>query len=284
MMFAGLLFAFQQAGVRAAADAGVHPFEIAFFRAAFGLLVVAPWILRHGLIVLRSQRLGLHVLRTAIDTASMMAWFVALSLAPMAQVNAIGFTGPIFATVLAALVLGETVRLRRWTAIVAGFVGALIVVRPGIVEVGLGPMLALASAVATGAVVLILRFVGRTDSSVTTTTLFTVIATPIALVPALFFWTWPALPTLAVLCGVGVTGNLGQIAFVQALRVGETGVVMPFDYVKLFWIAGLGFALFDQVPSAYTWAGAAIIFGAGAYIAYRERAIKHAARKTSASA
>ena len=146
-------------------------------------------------------------------------------------------------------------------------------------------MLALASAVATGAVALILRFVGRTDPSVTTTTLFTVIATPMALVPALFFWTWPDLPTLAVLCGVGVAGNLGQIAYVQALRVGETGVVMSFDYIKLFWIAGLGFALFDQVPSNYTWAGAAVIFGAGAYIAYRERAISRAAaRRTSASA
>jgi uncharacterized membrane protein len=129
-------------------SATLHPFEIALFRNLFALVVVLPWFYRYGIGPLRTQRFGLHVLRALFNIVAMLAFFYAVSVAPLSEVTALGFSSPIFATVLAALVLGEVVRPRRWAAIAIGFVGALIILRPGFASIGLGQMLALLSALA----------------------------------------------------------------------------------------------------------------------------------------
>jgi drug/metabolite transporter (DMT)-like permease len=144
MFVSSFLFAGMHASIRYM-SASIHPFEIAFFRSLFALVVVSPWFWRDGLELLRTRHIGLHCLRAALNLFAMLSFFYALSITPLAEVTALGFTAPIFTTLLAALILGEVVRLRRWAAIGIGFVGTLIILRPGFEAIGLGQMLTLFS-------------------------------------------------------------------------------------------------------------------------------------------
>jgi drug/metabolite transporter (DMT)-like permease len=261
--------------------ADLHPFEVTFFRCAFGLVVVVPWLARQGLTSVRTQRFSLHLARAAINIGSMMCFFWALSLAPLTDVTALGFLSPLAATALAAVLLHERVGMRRWTAIVVGFAGALIVLRPGFAAIGQGQVLTLISVVLWAVVLIIIKVAARTDSAVAITAWMSLLMAPLALVPALFYWTWPSLTQLGWLLVIGVIGNIGQIAMTQALKEGETAVVMPIDFLKLVWITGIAYFAFGEVPGLYSWAGGAIIFAAGAYVAMRESRRREVAQPPS---
>ncbi len=273
MVLSTLCFAVMHASIRHV-SATLHPFEIAFFRNLFGLLVVLPWFIRGGLAPLRTQRLGLHGLRAAVNTFAMLAFFTALSLTPLTDATALAFTAPIFATVLAIVVFGERVGVRRWSAIAIGFAGTLVVLRPGFQEIGLGPMLAVGASLAWAVVLLIIKELGRSDSSVTITTYMQLFMTPLSLVAALFVWRTPELGEIPWLIGIGLAGGSGQLLMSQALRQAETNVVMPFDFCKLVWVTIIGYWAFSEVPDAFTWVGGTLIFASAAYIAYRERALQ----------
>jgi drug/metabolite transporter (DMT)-like permease len=272
MVVATLFFAGMHAVVRHLAAEGIHPFEIAFFRNFFGIFVVVPWLARYGLAPLRTARFDLHVWRAVINVTSMLAFFYALSIAPLAQMTALSFTAPIFATVLAMIVFKELVGIRRWTAILIGFVGTLVVVRPGIGEIGLGPPLAVFATVGWAACLIMIKIMARTDASITITTYMSLLMAPVSLVPALFFWQWPNGEQLAWMAYVGIGGGIGQLLMTQALKIADTNVVMPIDFLKLPWVAAIAFFAFGEVPDVFTWIGGAMVFGCAAYIAYRERA------------
>ena len=278
MLLSTLCFAAMHGSIRHV-SASLHPFEIAFFRNLFGLLVVLPWFVQGGLAPLKTRRLGLHGLRAAINTYAMLAFFTALSITPLTAVTALGFTAPVFATVFAILVFGERVGLRRWSAIAFGFAGTLVVLRPGFQDIGLGPILALSSSLAWAFVLLIIKELGRTDTSVTITAYMQLIMTPLSLVAALFVWRTPELWQIPWLIGIGLAGGSGQLLMAQALRQAETNVVMPFDFCKLVWVTIRGYWGFSELPDAFTWVGGAMIFASAAYIAYRERATQ---RRSSA--
>lgn len=248
----------------------LHAFEIAFFRNFFGALVLVPLFLRGGLHPLRTQRFGLNVLRVAIMAASLLLFFHAIAIAPLAKVIALGFTGPIFATLLAPLVLRERVGPWRWSAIAAGFVGALIVVRPGYLAVDTGTVVALASSVLFGIGLLLVRVLGRRDSAVTLTAWSLLLMMPFTLLPALPVWRTPEPQELAWLAVLGVLAGLSLFAFTAGLRAGEIAVVLPCDYFRLVWAAAIGYLAFGQVPDAGTWIGGTIIFAGACLIAWRE--------------
>jgi drug/metabolite transporter (DMT)-like permease len=166
MFVSTFFFAAMHASIRHLSEA-IHPFEIAFFRSVFALVVVAPWFWRDGLGLLRTRRIGLHWLRAVFNVFAMLSFFYALSITPLSEVTALGFTAPIFTTVLAALILREVVRLRRWTAVIVGFIGATIILRPGFVEVGLGQILVVFSSLIWACALLVIKTLGRTDSSAT---------------------------------------------------------------------------------------------------------------------
>ena len=279
MLLSTLFFAAMHAVVRHV-SASIHTFEIAFFRNLFGLLVILPWLLRLGIAPLRTNRLTTHGLRAAMNSVAMLCFFTALSLAPLTDVTALGFTAPIFATLLAVLILGERVGIRRWTAIAVGFAGVLVVLRPGFGEIGTGAVLALTAAAVWGATLIIIKDLGRTDSSVTITAYMSLMMTPITLVPALFVWQWPDPETLAWLVAIGILGNLGQLTTAQALREADTSVVMPFDFGKLVWITVIAYLAFGETPSLFAWLGGAIICASAVYIVLRERRTEQA-RKAS---
>lgn len=249
----------------------LHPFEVAFFRNALALIVVVPWFVRYGLQPLRTNHLRLHVFRSLVNVVAMFSFFYALSITPLAEVTALGFAAPIFATVLAALFMGEAVRLRRWTAVIVGFIGTLIILRPGFEEIGLGQLLVLNSTIFWAVALMLIKAVGRYDSSVTIITYMSLLQLPLSLVPALFVWTWPPLDLWPWLLAIGVLGGSAQWLMTESLRVADTSLVMPVDFCKLPWTALLAYLAFAQVPDIFTWLGGAVIFGSAFYIALRER-------------
>ena len=266
---ANLCFA-AMAGIIRHVSADMHPFQIAFFRAFFGLVLMAPWFLRLGLVSVRSRRVGLHVWRSVVMVAATLTWFTAISLMPIADVTALTFTTPLFATLGAALFLAERVGLRRSAAIGVGFAGAMIILRPGVEALTMPAMAALAAAVFGAVGMLIVKSLSRTESPATIVIYVGLLLTPLSLVPALFFWSAPSLGTLAWLAALGLVANLGHLSFARAMAAADATAVLPFDFLKLFFTAALGFMLFAEVPDVWTWTGAAVIFGATLYTAGRE--------------
>jgi drug/metabolite transporter (DMT)-like permease len=271
MLGATLFFASMHASVRIVSLSGLHPFEIAFFRNLFGLLVVAPWFIRFGWSPLRTGKFRLHVVRAVFNAASMLLFFLALAIAPLSQVTALTFAAPIFATVFATLLLQEKVGFHRWTAIIVGFSGTLITLRPGFEAIGIGAILTIVATIGWAVVLLIVKSLGKTESSITITAYMSVLITPMVFIPALFVWQTPTFTQLAWLIAIGVLGNLGQLLMVQALQDAETHVVMPLDFFKLIWISAIAYLAFGEVPDLFTWIGGALIFASGTFITYRER-------------
>ena len=251
-------------------SAELHPFEIAFFRNLFGLFLLAPLLFRYGIAPLRTAKLKCHLLRGLFNISSMMCFFYALSIAPLTDVAAMTFASPIFATALAVFVFGERVGIRRWTAIMIGFSGTLVVLRPGFEGVALGPLLALIASLLWGIALLVIKVLARTESSLTITAYMMILLTPLSLVPAVIFWQWPTGEQYLWLLFTAALGTLGHLFLNQALKVAETNVVMPVDFVRLIWVSIIGFYIFGEVPDLFTWIGGAIIFSSALYIAYRE--------------
>jgi drug/metabolite transporter (DMT)-like permease len=272
LMFVSTFFFAAMHGSIRYVSASIHPFEIALFRNVFALVVVLPWFYRYGIAPLRTRRFGLHALRAIFNIMAMLSFFYALSITPLSEVTALGFTAPIFATVLAALVLGEVVRARRWTAIAIGFAGTLIILRPGFETIGLGQLLVLFSSMIWACALLVIKTLGRTDSSATIISYMALLMIPLSLVPALFVWRWPDPLEWGWLIGIGVLGGIGQFCMTEALRQADTAVVMPFDFFKLAWVTLIAWLAFAERLDLYTWIGGAVIFSSTLYIAYRERA------------
>lgn len=270
MLAATVLFTIMGASARYVSDR-IHPFEVVFFRNAFGFVLLLPLVLSYGLRHFRTQRFGLHAARAAGHVAEMTIYFVGLTMIQYAQVQALTFTTPLFTALLAVLILRERIHARRIVALAIGFLGAMIVLRPGFVPVDTGSLLILLSALGWAGVILIVKQLTRTESSITITAWMIVLMSPVSLIPALFVWQWPTPAEWTWLAVAGIAGTLGQLLVTQAFRVADTMAVMPFDFTKLIWASLLGFLVFDEVPSIFTWIGGVIIFGGALYVALRER-------------
>jgi len=252
-------------------SAELHPFQIAFFRNVFGMLIFIPMLLRYGFAPFKTKRLPLHVLRGVMNIVAMLAFFTALSIAPLARVTALSFSAPIFTAVLSVFILGERFRLHRWSAILLGFAGTLVILRPGIIAMDLGSILVLSSAFLWGITMIVIKVLSRTDSAMTITSYMNVMLAIFAFIPAVWVWRTPALETWGWLVVIGLSGTLAQLALTQALKEGETTVVLPFDFLKLIWVSIFGFWLFGEIADLWTWVGAAIIIASAFYMAHREK-------------
>ena len=270
MTAAALMFAAMNATIKLAAEEGLHPFQMAFFRNAFALAFMLPWLMRMGRGVLHTERLQAHLWRAVIGLAAMLCWFTAVVNMPMAEAVALNFTIPLFATAGAALFLGETVRARRWTATAVGFIGVLIVLRPGFVEFTPVTSLPIISAGFMAVSVLIIKSLSRTEEPMTVVLYMNLLLTPLSLVPALFVWEMPSLRALLLMALVGGCSVVAHIAFTRAFVKADASAVMPFDYARLPFVAAIGFLLFGEAPDLWTWVGAAVIAASAVYIARRE--------------
>lgn len=261
----------------------LHPFEIAFFRNFFGLVVLLPFLVRHGLVVFRTEKLPLHMLRSGIQVCAMLMFFTAVSISPLAKISAMSFTAPLFATIGAVIFLGERLRLRRVTALIVGFIGALIIIRPGLVTLDTGAILVLTSSAIWAGAMLVIKVLSRTDSSLTITAYMGLFMTPLSLIPAVFVWQWPTAEEYAWLLLMGAVGSIAHVAMAQAFKLADATAVLPLDFTRLIWASALGFFIFAEVPELFTWIGGLTIFASTTYIAYREAKL-NATRAASAGA
>ena len=272
MLGATVGFASMHAVIRIASTEQ-HPFEVAFFRNLFGLLFLAPFFMRHGFEPLRTQRLPLHAARGAVHVSAMLMFFFAVPITPLGTVAALSFTAPLFVTVGAVLVLGEVVRIRRIVALVAGFAGALIIIRPGAVALDPGSLLVLGSSAVWACALILIKLLSRTESSLTMTAYMAVFLTPLSSIAAAFVWQWPTLEELGWFALMGSFGTLGHLCLGQAFREADTTVVLPVDFLRLIWSSLYGYMLFSEVPVLFVWIGGIVIFASTLYLAYREARI-----------
>jgi len=245
--------------------------EVVFFRSVFALVWLAPILFHQGLgKVLRTDRIKLHAIRVTLMTVAMICYFTGLGMTPLVDVAALEFLGPIVATVLAIVVLGERVRLRRTIALIVGFAGALIALRPGIAEVHLGQAFILASVFAWSVMLLAVKRLSSTESSLTQNLYVILFQIPVVGLLCIPFWVTPDWPSLAIMFAIGLTATIGQLAYVQAFRMAEMTALLPLDFTKLGWAALLGWLVFAEIPDPWAVAGGTIIFAAAFYITWRD--------------
>lgn len=249
----------------------LNPYVMAFLRYFFGSLFLLPVIWRLGFQrALHTRRMPLHVFRGALHAGGMMLWFVGLPLTTLASITALGFTGPIFVTIGAALFLGEDVRLRRWIAVAVGFAGAMIIIRPGIGDLGIGAIVILISTPIFSASNLISKALARTDSAATIVIWQNITIVLFAAPVALWFWQTPSWTDVLWFIAAGLCGTLGHICQQNGYQLADITLLQPIGFLSLLWNALLGFFLFSQQPDVWTFVGAAVIFSSAMYISHRE--------------
>ncbi len=258
--------------------------EVAFFRNAFGLLALLPMLLRPGRAPLKTQQLPRYFVRSAIGLGSMLCAFWALGHLPLAQAVSLSYSTPLFVTIAAVLWLGETVRVRRWAAVVVGFIGVLVIVRPGTAGFSAGSLIAVAAALLSSLVAIQIKQLTRVDSADTVVLYTYVFWVPLSLVPAVFVWVWPTGMAWMWLVATGVMGTVGQLLWTRALRLGEVSALTPISFLQLPLVTLCGWLLFDESVDRWTLIGAGIILAANAYIAHREAVLARRAASVAATA
>ena len=253
---------------------GMHPFEVMFFRNVCALLIMLPLVAYHGPGWMRSAQLRLYGWRSLLSLFSMTTWFYALSLMPLGELTAISFLGPLFGTVGAVLFLGEVVRLRRWTALIIGFLGAMLILRPSGASFGTGQLFGLASAMSGGIVALLVKQLTHEDTAEKIVFLTAAIMTPFSLIPALFVWTWPPLAIVPMLLLMGTCAVFAHVMLVRGYAATDVSLAQTFEFSRLPFAVILGYLAFGELIDRWVWVGAAIIFGSAVYITRREMQLR----------
>lgn len=270
MVLAGALFASMHGTVRMISF-DLHPFVIAFFRNLFGFLTLVPLLLHGGPALFKTGRFGLHLCRSGINSLSMLAWFTALSMIPLADATTLNLTGPMFVTLGAIVAFGERVRFWRWTALGLGTLGALMVIRPGFEAINIGAILAIGSTALAAISKLMSKSLTRTDDPTTIAAYVQFLMTPVTLVVALFVWQWPTLEQFVGLVAIGVMGSLGHLFTAKAYSLADISFAEPLSFTRMIFATVFGYVAFSEIPDAWTWAGAITILVSATIISYRER-------------
>ena len=276
MMLAGLSVV-AITGIIRHVSIGLDPMQAAFLRYLFGLVFFAPFLLRMRLGSRAPGHLALHGLRGLVHGLAVLCWFIAMSRLPVAEVTALAFTVPVFATLGAILLLGERVRLRRIGAVCLGFAGALIILRPGVDVIDIGAVAMLVAAPLFAVSRIIGKVLTRRDSTPTIVASLAVVVTVVLLPPALAVWQPPSMSEYGWLLLTAALATLGHLAMVQAFRAADLTVTQPVEFVQLIWATLLGFYVFGETPDVWVWIGGAIIVGSATYIARREARTRAAA-------
>ncbi|NNM71893.1 EamA family transporter [Enterovirga aerilata] len=256
--------------------------QIVFFRSAFALVPLLVWLSLRGdlLASVRTNDLRSHIMRGLMGSCAMFAGFVSLAYLPLSDSVVIGYLSPLLTVVLAALFLGETVRLYRWTAVAAGFVGVVIMVSPHLGGASLsGNMQAttigvafglLGACCAAGATIQVRKLTSR-ESTGAIVLYFTLLTTALGASTVVLGWKVPSASQFGLLVTIGILGGIGQILMTQSYRYADASLIAPFDYTTMIWAFLLGWFLFGQLPSTAVVAGGVIVAAAGLFVIWRER-------------
>jgi drug/metabolite transporter (DMT)-like permease len=237
----------------------IHTFEIVFFRSVFGCIFLLPWLFKVGLGGLKTQRVGMHLVRGFIGLAVIYLLFTAIALATLGEVAAIMSTRPMVASLGAILILHEAAHGRRWAATIIGFLGALLIIRPGVEEISTGVILAFLAVIGMAALTVVMKSLARTERPDTIVVWQMMVFTPCALIPALFVWQTPDPLQFVLLASTGLFGTFTQRCLTRAYAAADATVVVPFDFTRLIFSAILGLILFQEFPDIWVWIGGVII-------------------------
>lgn len=241
-----------------------------FLRNVINLGLMAPSLARQGTAVVRTRRPGLHAIRNAFLYSGNVAWFYGVTEIAIADVAALQFTAPLFTAIIAAAFLGEKFGGHRFLAIVVGFAGALIIIRPGVIPVNAGTLAILAAAFLYSCAHVATKRLSDTESGSTVVFYMSVTILVYSAVPAIFFWKTPLLEDLPAIVGLGVTGYATHYCITRSLACADATFVIPFDFMRLPFSAAVGWLLFSETLDVWTLSGALIIFAAGWYSTVRE--------------
>ena len=266
---ATLFGSFMGAGVKLLSD-DLHPIIICFYRCLMGLIIITPFVARNNFKALQTDNMRLQIFRALINIISMICWFSAIGMMHFEKATALGFTTPLFTTVLAVLILGEVIRFHRTAALLLGFVGILIIIRPGYMPFEFGTILMLIASFSFSFVLIFVKKLSATDSSLTIIFYHLLYMTPAFFILSFFYWESINLSQLIVFILMGASGLLSHWCLAQAFKMSDTTFVMPLQFTKLIWASLIGLFIFSEQPDIWTWVGGVIIFFSVVYITYRE--------------
>jgi drug/metabolite transporter (DMT)-like permease len=242
--------------------------QIVFLRSAFLTLFILPAALARGGIA--TKRPAAHFARSVIGLSGFVCMLYAIAHAPLADVTALTFTKQLFMVPLAIVLLGEAVGWRRWGAVIVGFMGVLVMVRPGDAEFDWALVAALGNGLLTAYVAIVLKQLARTERPETMVFYFGFFSALLMAVPAGLNWTWPGAWDWGIIAAASLFGTFGQSCTVRGWAIGDASAMAPMGYVYLIHVALLGFFIFHEVPTLWTFLGSAVIIAATLYIALRE--------------
>ncbi|MEM7224937.1 MAG: DMT family transporter [Pseudomonadota bacterium] len=272
LCFTGAMFLFSIADTTAKwlGMAGYRAVQIAFLRYVFGLVPVSVIILVIGLPALKTRRPLLHAVRAVILFCALFNLFSGLRYLPLAEAIAVSFTAPLFVTALSGPLLGEQVGARRWTAVVIGFAGALIMLRPGTAAFQPEMLYILASALCFALSMLLTRRMAATETSISMLTYTTLGAGLFSSPFALVAWQTPALEHLALFALIGCIGGLAAFILIVSFQHAPASAIVPFEYSALIWASLFGWLLWQETPGPLIWLGAGVIVASGLYLMRQE--------------
>ena len=245
--------------------------QIAVFRVVTQVILLFPFVIASRGAVIRTRKVGTHVLRAAFSSAGMVLFYLAFAMLPVALATTLTFTQAMFVTLLAAFILKETVGRNRIGAVVVGFIGVLVVMRPGFVSLDPGMLIALFGALVAAFLMIVTRSLSATEGRITIMLYSAWFGLLLIAAPAALSWStirpdhWPLLAI------VGLAGTTGQFLMVGAFQVAEASALAPVDYIRLIFALIAGYVLFSEIPDVWTWIGAAIIVGSVSYAAHLDR-------------
>ena len=280
MMVSALGVVAMNVSIRQIAD-DIHPFVIAFFRHSIGICLLIPLFVRPGSNPFRTANFPLQGLRAILNVVAMLAYFLALTMEPLAKVVALTFTAPLIGTVGAILLLREKVTPSRYFALSIGFAGALIILRPWAVEISTGSLLLILSSAMWGMALVVIKVLSRTDSPATIALYASLLQLPVCLIAALFFWQWPTFEQLLVMGLIAIFGATTQLALAQAFREADATVVLPVDFTKLVFAGLAGWLFFEELPVIWIWSGGTVVFVGVFLNAWFEKRAREATKWTA---
>ena len=248
-----------------------HLSQIIFFRSFFAVIFILPWVFNSGIKSLKTNSVKLQIVRCSLAVLAMYLWFYSISKIPLAEATAINFTAPIFGAIFAIFLLKEKIRSRRIFAILISLIGALIIIRPGLIEVNLFILTTLIASILMGLASVYIKKITLIDHPNAVVFYMPMVLTLVSFIPCIIFWKSPNFLSIIFLISTGITAFLAHVCITKAFSFSDATFVLVFDYLRLPFTSVFAFFLFGEITSFWIWIGGLIIFLSSIYVAYRER-------------
>ena len=252
------------------AQEDVNVYVAGFFRFFLGLLIILPYIIKKKDVVLKTTHLKQHFLRAILGLPAMLLYFSALVLLPIEKLTAISFVVPLIVTILAVFFLGEKIYIYRTLALILGFSGMLVIIRPGFVDISIGVYMVLFSALLWSINIIITKKISKNDSAITILAYQSIFMSLLSFFIVLFFWEMPSIKTFIYLILAALCGTVLHLTLNHAFKLVDVSMTQPYSFLNLVFASIIGYFIFDEIPDLYTWIGAFIIFAGVLIISYRE--------------